>query len=130
MVTWRTSPWFKVMRFGFCPNKDMWDVLRAEVLGDCHINIGDYPVNDGTAGMTTNWRDSTGTRHCLVTLADWLDTEPLELASTIAHECVHLATRLTEAMQDDEPSEEFMAYVVGGFVRDIAEDHSSSRLAS
>lgn len=126
MVTWRTNPWLKVMRFGFCPNKEIWDALRSEVLNDCHINIGDYPVSDGTPGMTTNWRDSTGTRS-LVTLADWLDDEPLELASTLAHECVHLAHRLFEAMHDDEPSEEFTAYIVGGLVKDIFEDFRSTR---
>lgn len=123
-VLWRTNPWFRVVRYGFCPDEAAWEGERKNALADAHLQIGPYPSD---AGLTTSWKASNGDAHALVTLADWLDDEPIQLVSTIAHECVHVAAVVTDCMKDDCPSEEFQAYLVGGLVAQIFRDYSDAR---
>lgn len=122
-IKWRKNSWFRVLRYGFCPSADLYERERKRVLRSAHVDIGDYPT---APGMTVLWREPTGPR-ALVCLGESLDDNPIDLVSTIAHECVHVAHAITEAMADREPSEEFLAYLVGGLVADIFADYSAVR---
>lgn len=123
-VKWRVNSWFPVLRYGFCPSEEIWQVERARALRDGHVELGDYPVSESHLGMTTTFLGKFGNPHALLALDASLDDQPVRLASVIAHECVHMAEALSEKMEDRCPSEEFRAYVVGAFVAEMFEDYS------
>ena len=126
-VRWRTHPWFRVLRYGFCPDEAAWEYERDRALKRAHVEIGPYPASLKYPGMTTSFINDGGARCHLVTLADDLDDDPIRLVSTIAHESVHVAEAIIEAMADANPSEEFRAYAVGAITGEIFEDYSRVR---
>jgi hypothetical protein len=123
-IRWRRSAWFNVLHYGFCPDEETWERERAKALVEGHVEIGPYPAH---AGMSVAYLDGKSERRMLVTLGIELDSDPIQLVSTLAHECWHVASAHFEAMKEDEPGEETQAYVLGAIMAEMFEDYSLTR---
>lgn len=123
-IKWHRPPLFGCMKFAFCPDVEAWEAERKRVLRQDAIDIAEYPT---TTGMCVTWEDFTSTKRTLITLHAELDSDPIELISTISHECFHLACRVLEAAAEDDAGEETVAYMVGGLVKTIWSDYCLTR---
>lgn len=127
-MVWLRNPWFDVMYYGFCPNPDVWEEVRAWALADAHVELGEYPVGPGVStGMVSRFKDGLGNTRVVVSLAAWLDDEPVKLMSTLVHECGHVLGTLLEKMDDQESSEEFNCYVMGALVTEMLGEYEKTR---
>ena len=87
----------------------------------------ELPEYPSTSGMTTYWEDNEGRLRVVVTLADWVDDDPVALVGILAHECYHVVCRISEAMADKKPSEEFVAYALSEVTSQMFADYSVVR---
>jgi hypothetical protein len=121
LLKWRMA-WSHSLRFCFCPSKKEWDAERARVLKRLHVDIGEYPTS---AGMTTVFDQADP--KCIVTLADFVDSQPALLVGTIAHESLHVANEIFRSMKESNAGEETCAYTVGRISGEIFLDYIETR---
>lgn len=95
---------------------------RKRVLRKVHIDIGDY---NPSLGLTTCYQ--TPDPRFLVTLSDDVDSDPIMLVNLLAHEALHVASKILDCMQEDSPGEETMAYMTGNIASEIFEDYLVTR---
>jgi hypothetical protein len=55
----------------------------------------------------------------VVSLADWQDREPVEVAGLLIHEAVHIWQRYAEDMGEDRPGDEQEAYAVQAIAQEL-----------
>ncbi len=119
-INWRLSPWFGVMYYGICPDEKSWDEERLLTLNSTHIDIEEFP----NSGMTKNYKSERG--HCtLVTLKQ--DVSEIELLGILVHECYHVMANILERMDEDEPGEETVAYMLEGIFKELLEDWNKAK---
>ena len=107
--------------YAYCHSSEIWEAERKRVLKSAYTDIGDKPK---TPGMTTSWFEGDDP-HCVITV-DGKDMSSARVIGTIAHECLHVVYRVIGQMEDDNPSEEFMATMLGIVFENVYADFIAS----
>jgi hypothetical protein len=129
MIKWHKAPLFGTAWFAFCPNEKEWQAQRAHAIKVMCVDIGPYQHDGkkGPSGLFTCWIDEHNNKCGIITLADWLDKEPVKIIGVLAHEAVHCAEMIFESAHEDKSGEETRAYMVGHIVETIWTDYVKTR---
>lgn len=111
--------------YAFCPTKKEWDTYWKK--------IGSEPQGYlKSSGRATFFKveDHHGniTPRALVTIAERKDVEPIQVATLLAHEAVHIKQDMCEHIGEQNISSEMEAYIVQSVLQDLMYDYKDTRL--
>lgn len=117
-IRWREG-WFPV-KYGYCATeKDFRAAFKNTTDPDYEWVKSD--------GFCTKFEDKKGDTYIMVVVqVDW-DKRPDVAMGVLVHECVHVVQYICEVIQDEAPSDEFMAYAVQAVFMEMLSDINNSR---
>lgn len=76
-------------------------------------------VAPGANATTHTYSNEDGDLCCLVCISDFDEQDPVQVASLLVHEAVHVWQRVRENMRERDPSPEFEAYSVQAIAQNL-----------
>lgn len=114
--------------YGFCPDKKAWDKFWKRVdLGKMHLPC--YPTeSDARTTFTDPSEYNVIHPIALVTLNNELDKDPIQVASLLVHEAVHIKQAILEYFGEQNVGHETEAYMVQRISQDLMNMYVDARV--
>lgn len=124
---WKQMELFDGYSYGFCPDKKAWDKFwKAVDTGKMDIPV--YPSSEGR----TTFLDPRGFNviHevALVTMGDETDKDPIQVASLLVHEAVHIKQAILSCFGERNVGDETEAYMVQRIAQDLMYMYVNTRV--